>query len=304
MPLKHVQVRVPATTANLGPGFDCLALALDLWNTAEFSIGGDCMRVKVTGEGEGKLPEDQENLVMRSFLYFYETQGLVPPTGLQVVCHNDIPVNSGLGSSAAAALAGLLGANVLSGMQHSTAQLLTLATKIEGHPDNSAAALFGGLVVVITDNEIPVVRRFDPYPWNLALILPEIHLPTPVTRAALPKEVSLKETVYNLGRVALVVEALRTGDADLLEKSMSDRLHEPYRLPLIPGAAEALQAARRSGARAAVISGAGPGLLIISDGDLDPALRAMGSIFSDIQLPFRTLHCAINNKGAQIINFS
>ena len=262
-----VTVRVPATTANLGPGFDTLALALDLWNEAVFRPVESGLTITVEGEGRGVLPLDRKNLVLKAVEELcYAVDRSVP--GLAVRCTNQIPLGSGLGSSAAATLLGLMGANAVLGEPLNRDQILEMAIRMEGHPDNAAAAMNGGLVVVSGINEHGwLVRRFDLPELSAALVLPDFDFPTHAARAALPKQVPIGDAVFNMGRALLVVEALRTGDLDLLGKAMEDRLHQPYRLPLIPRAAEAMAAARQAGAAATAISGAGPSVIAFTAGD-------------------------------------
>jgi homoserine kinase len=240
----RVRVRVPATTANLGPGFDCLGLTLDLWNEADFVLAGRGVRVRVSGEGEGHLPHGADNLTARAFHYFYRRKGLAEPAGVQIDCRNTIPSGSGLGSSAAAVLQGLLAANTLTGCGTPQDALLGMAFDLEGHADNAAAALYGGLTITLHLEERWLTRRFDVPPLRAALALPALDLPTHAARKALPSHISRADAVFNSARTPLVVEALRSGDLELLGQVMDDRLHQPYRLPLIPGAVEALRAAR------------------------------------------------------------
>ena len=261
MSAARVTVRVPATTANLGPGFDCLALALDWWNEATFELVGEDISVLVTGEGAGRLPRDEHNLMAQAFFFFHRAFGLTLPRGLRIHCNNQVPLGSGLGSSASAAVAGLLAANALSGRGVAVSELLRLADALEGHPDNAAAALLGGLVIIARQEEGLLTRRYDLDALSAAVVLPDFNLPTRTARAALPPQVSMQDAVFNLGRTALVVDALRSGDLHLLGQVMDDRLHQPYRLKLIPGAESALAAARQAGAAAAAISGAGPSLI-------------------------------------------
>jgi homoserine kinase len=231
----------------------------------------------------------------------YQRLGVPVPQGLHITCRNSIPLGSGLGSSASAALIGLLGANGLLGNPISRPEILRMASEIEGHPDNAAAALLGGLVVVISQEGEPITRRFDLSMLQAALVTPRFDLPTHAARAALPQKVSMQDAVFNLGRTALVVEALRSGDLDLLGQVMQDRLHQPYRLPLIPGAAEALQAARTAGAKAAAISGAGPSLIAFGGQDLEAVAQAMQAAFMQAGLACRRAAVLnVSNQGALI----
>ena len=164
------RVRVPATTANLGPGFDCLGMALDLWNDVRFSLEGDGVRVTMAGEYGESLPTDETNLVARSFLRLYEEAGAAPPAGLTIDCDVRVPPSSGLGSSAAAAVAGLLGANTLLGRPFDRAGVLELAAAIDGHPDNVAATLLGGLTIVVRKEERLLTKK---------ILVPEAHVAVP-----------------------------------------------------------------------------------------------------------------------------
>lgn len=295
-----VRVRVPATSANLGPGFDCLGLALDWWNEAQFTLEGDCVQVEMTGEGAESLPHGAGNLVAAAALRLYERAGAPAPQGLRIICANHIPLGSGLGSSAAAALLGLLGANRLLGDPFSVDQILALATEIEGHPDNAAPALWGGLVAAVKTSSGVVSHRVEVPPLKLAIAVPRFDLPTHTARAALPQQVSMADAVYNLSCTTLVVEALRTGDLDLLSQVMDDRLHQPYRLPLIPGAKAARQAALDAGAAACVLSGAGPSLLAVARADPQPLADAMTAAFQAAGLFARGFTPSISSSGAQV----
>jgi len=295
-----VTVRIPATSANLGPGFDCLALSLDLWNQAVFSLKNSGFRVEIQGEGAGQIAPNRQNLIVRAFLHFYARFGIAAPRGLHVLCTNQVPLGSGLGSSATAVLGGLLAAQTLSGYPASQQEILKLACELEGHPDNVAAALLGGLAIVAWDKDVVVTRRIELSKVCAVVVLPSLKLPTQAARAALPKEVPLKDAVYNLGRAALVVEALRNGDMELLSQCMDDRLHQPYRLEMIPGGKAALAAARDAGAAAAVISGAGPGLIAFPTGDPERVAEAMQSELSRCGLPARRFILSTTNLGASL----
>jgi homoserine kinase len=301
--ISAVTVRVPATTANLGPGFDTLALALDLWNEAVFEPAESGLSIAVEGEGMGILPLDRTNLVLKAVeeLCLRLNQ---PVPGLAVRCSNQIPLGSGLGSSAAATLLGLLGANAVLGAPLRSDQILEIAIELEGHPDNAAAAINGGLVVISgLNNHGWLVRRYDIPALSAALVLPDFDFPTHAARAALPKQVPFADAVFNMGRVLLVVDALRTGDLDLLGKAMEDRLHQPYRLPLIPRAAEAMAAARAAGAAAIAISGAGPSVIAFTAGDPAQVGFAMADEFRMAGIPSRTFNLTTVNCGAEW-NFS
>ncbi|MDR3575481.1 MAG: homoserine kinase [Anaerolineaceae bacterium] len=300
MSSSSISVRVPATTANLGPGFDCMGLVLDLWNRATFTLSGEGVRVNIKGEGIGRLPTDEHNPIARAFLKFYSSRGIPAPAGIEIVCDNQIPLSSGLGSSAAASLAGLLGANAFLGQPANIQEILRLAIEIEGHPDNAAAALWGGLVVVISHEQQPEVFHFEPAPLKVVVVLPSVNLPTSVSRAALPKMVPMADAVYNIGRTALVLEALRSGDLILLGKAMRDRLHQPYRLKLIQGAEQALQAACQSGAAAAAISGAGPSLIAFPVAEGEPVAARMVAVLEQFGQKARSMVLSTTPQNAAV----
>lgn len=276
---RRVRVRVPATSANLGPGFDSLGLALDLWNEAVFSLEGDCLQITCGGESSASIPADENNLVVRAMRFFCEERGLAFPAGLTVTCQNRIPVGSGLGSSAAAVLTGLYGASALLESPLTQSEALNIAAALEGHADNVAAALFGGLVIAAPTPGGWLAQRIEIPEMEVTVVLPDVVLPTQTARAALPKTVSLKDAAYNLSHALLTVEALRAGDLDQLQQAMDDRLHQPYRLPLIPGAPAAVEAARKAGAKAVAISGAGPSLIAFTHGASQAAGSAMAEAF-------------------------
>jgi len=290
-----VHVRVPATTANLGPGFDALGLALEMWNEAWVRPSPRGTQVRIAGEGRD-LPLEANRLV-QAIHYFYQQCLQSAPPPLEILQYNRIPPGSGLGSSATATVAGLLAASALSQHPLDASALLNLAVDLEGHADNAAAALLGGLVVVLNDEDRWIAHRFNPAPWRAVVTLPQVDLPTHAARAALPRQVSLEQAVYNLGRTALVVQALIQGNLPLLRRAMQDRLHQPYRLPLIPGAAQALEAAQRLGA-AAALSGAGPSVIAFTRIHTEPLAEAMQTAFEGAGLPARTWQLHLSPGGA------
>ena len=299
----NITIRIPATSANLGPGFDCLGLALDLWNETVVTLAIE-YTVQVNGEGKEKLSLGENNLIIRSAQNLAEHVGKrLPP--FHVDCINRIPLSSGLGSSAAAKLTGLLGANSLLGRPLSRDEILDLATEMEGHPDNVAPALLGGLVVSSMDNGKVVTHKIDvgtvhASPIQLTVVLPDFHISTKQARAALPRQVSMKDAVHNISRAVLVTEAIRNGDLELLGKAMNDTLHEPYRLSLIPGAQQAMDAGKEAGAAAVALSGAGPSLIAFSSKQ-DPAIgEAMTRAFEQSGLQSRIFQLKMSNYGAEV----
>lgn len=281
-----LKIRVPATSANLGPGFDCLGLALDLWNEISFEPA-DKTTYHVTGEGADKLNNRSRNLLTSSFAHVHKVCGK-KLTRVKIEAHNNILLSSGLGSSAAAIIAGLYGANELLGKPLDGNALLKLATDTEGHPDNVAPALFGGLVVSAMNADEIITRRYEIPSLTVVIVKPDMHWPTKVARSVLPKSVSRKDAIFNIGRTTLVVDALRNGDLDLLQKVMDDRIHQPYRLGHIPGGMAAYQAAKRFGA--AALSGAGPSIIcFVEPENANAAMKSIKAAFEEQGISVRGL---------------
>ncbi len=294
------RVRVPATTANLGPGFDCLGMALDLWNEVDVTAAGDSLQITIAGEGQSVLPTDRTNAIFQAMEKYARRHGKTLPAGIRIHCQNNIPLGSGLGSSSAAALAGILCAAALLKIPENKEDQLECATQIEGHPDNAAACLLGGLTASLVDHQHVIARRIPITPFPVVIVTPAYHFSTDQARAALPADVPLKDAVFNLSRVAFLTEALRTGDFGLLPLAMQDQLHQPYRIPLIPGAAVAISAAQNAGAVAVVLSGAGPSLLAIlrKPSDLQTVAAAMVDAFKQAGLSTRVFTPSISQEGA------
>ena len=254
-----VRVRVPATTANLGAGFDVLGLSLALYNEID-ATACDTLIITLEGEGAMELPRDASNLVWKAAQRVFAYAGGTAP-GARLHMRNAIPLESGLGSSAAAVVAGVLLGNALLGGRVDREALLALAIDMEGHPDNVAPAMLGGLIAAARDNAgRPLVTRLSVPALKAVVVMPDTRLSTAVARQVLPKTLALADAVFNLGHLALTIAAFQQGDYDLLARAMDDRLHQPYRAPLVPGLAEALTAARERGA-AAALSGAGPAVV-------------------------------------------
>lgn len=299
-----ILVKVPATTANLGPGFDALGLALDLWNEAEFVATDDRqIRLTISGEGEGKLPTDADNPIVDAALKIFDMVKK-PCTGLRIHCLNRVPISSGLGSSSTALLTGLLGANALLGSPFNDEEILKLAIETEGHPDNVAPAMLGGLVASIVYEgrviSLKLPAKANRSPMHVTIVLPDFDFPTKQARAILPKQVERKDAIYNISRAVLVTEALRTGDLDLLGKAMTDALHQPYRIPLIPGAQTAMEAARHAGAAAVALSGAGPSLIAFSSKQEAGIGAAMQRAFESAGLTARIFELGTSYEGAEV----
>lgn len=300
-------VSIPATSANLGPGFDVLGLALDLWNDYTFTESPNLSttHVDILGEGAGKLPTDGSNLVARIIHDEYKriSGRALPPCKLR--CHNRVPAGSGLGSSSTAVLGGLLIAHALhSGKREDLLRadgpVLRRAIELEGHGDNVAPALLGGLVMVSAHDGHAITRRVALPPTKVAVCIPDFHFLTTTARAVVPTQLSRSDAIFNIGRAVLVVEALRTGDLALLAQSLDDRIHEPYRIPAIPGAAEVKRAALDAGAAAVALSGAGPGIIAFAATDHTAIGEAMVQAYAGAELKARAWVLDVIETGARI----
>ncbi|MEW6084553.1 MAG: homoserine kinase [Chloroflexota bacterium] len=301
-----ITIKVPATSANLGPGFDALGLALDLWNVTTVTPAKE-FSVRVTGEGAGRLASGKNNLIIRAAQRLAERAGKSLPV-FHAECVNQIPLSSGMGSSSAAIVTGLLAGNASLENPFSREEILNFACEMEGHPDNVAPAMLGGLVVSTTSyskgmEQGKVIARQIPIDMNMhiTIVLPDFYLPTKQARAALPKKVSMKNAIHNISRTALVIEALRIGDLDLLGKVITDRLHQPYRLKLIPGAASAMNAAKEAGASAVALSGAGPSVIAFSTGEAGIG-ESMKRAFETAGLKARIFRLGVSSRGSEIHN--
>lgn len=287
-----VRLAVPATTANLGSGYDCLGLALGMYNYLEM-VPAEIWKLTVRGEGGETLPRDRTNLVWQSMCRLWEETGTQIPA-VDIIMENNIPLARGLGSSAAVIVGGLTAANHWAGNPLAQDELLKLAVELEGHPDNVAPALLGGLCVSVMEEGRPVALNLDiPQSLRLVVCIPEYTLETEKARRVLPVKVTHQDAVFNLSRGALMVGALARGRLDLLGLASQDRLHQAYRKKLIPGFDDVVAAALGAGAIAGMLSGAGPTMLALSTDDSDGSKigPAMVEAFakSGIRAKYKTL---------------
>jgi len=306
---RRVAVEVPATTANLGAGYDCLGMALELTNRIGLEVrswGRGAIELAVEGEGAGDLPADSRNRFVQGVeAAIREAHGGLPDgASWRIEMVNRIPLARGLGSSAAATVGGLLAANALLGDALSTADLLRLATAIEGHPDNAAAVLLGGFVVSAAIGDSVEAIRFDvPRGIRAVIFIPDLRLSTADMRKVLPAKVPREDAVANLGRVALGVAGMATGRRDILRILTEDRLHEPYRAAVYPQLPRMVADARAAGAIGACLSGAGSSIVAFVDtvsgvARIESAFRAAAA---DSDLPGRVEVVAPRNAPAKVI---
>jgi homoserine kinase len=306
---KSVVVEVPASSANLGAGYDCLGVALAITNRIEAEVRiwsrGE-IELVVDGEGQAELGSDRDNRFVRGIESAMQAIfGALPEgVGWRIGMRNQIPLSRGLGSSAAATIGGLLAGNALAGEPLSRIELLRLGCRIEGHPDNAAAVLLGGFVAsAVSDDDVEAIRLDAPRELRAVLYVPDLRLSTQAMRAALPESVALADAVANLGAVAVGVAGLAMGRYELLSRLTVDRLHEPYRATAYPQLPIMIAAAREAGALGACLSGAGSTILAFTDSaDGAAALEtALTAAAARSDLPGRARTVALRNEGARVL---
>lgn len=310
--MNEITVRVPATSANLGPGFDTLGLALSLYNTVTLRIDDNRVldeRVRISGEGAGLLATDESNLAYSSAQALFNF--VRAPSGFQfsMEMHNEIPLSRGLGSSAAACVGGLVAANEWAKKHFEQAasrdELLTLATRIEGHPDNAAACLLGGFVVSAQDENRAWAVKVPVQKWpHFAVWIPDEPLPTKEARAVVPQTLSREDAVFNISRASLLVAALSTGDENALREALHDRIHQTQRAPLVRGYNNITQVAIENGALGATLSGAGSTILLWAphqSSTRNDIENAVTQLARDNNFGGRFLWLEVDEKGAHVI---
>lgn len=264
--ITHITVKVPATTANLGPGFDCLGAALKLYNEFEFTtLNVDGLMIQVSGMEAEKVQTDESNLLYQSFIKLYQHIEQTAPS-VKIRIKLGVPLSRGLGSSATAIVGGLVAANELAGRPLSELEVMKLAIAMEGHPDNVVPALLGGCRLAATSNNCWEVSDV---PWHRDIVavvaIPDFELSTSQARKVLPAEISRHDAIFNISHFGLLLRGLATNREEWLKAALQDKLHQPYRQALIPGYDAVNNAAINAGAYGMVISGAGPTLLALVD---------------------------------------
>jgi homoserine kinase len=296
---RKVTVKVPATSANLGPGFDTLGMALSFYDELQVeAVAGTDVFVDVHGEGQGEVPTNADNLVVQSIAHTFKKFG-IPMPGLKLRAHNIIPHGRGMGSSGAAVVSGIVAAKgLLDGIvKISDKDLLDLATELEGHPDNVAPALFGGLTIAWEDESGPHHKKLFVHRGVSPLeLVPNFKMSTALARSLQPQSVPHDDAVFNVSRSALLIAAL-TQSPELLMAATEDRLHQDYRASAMPETNALVQMMREHG-HAAVVSGAGPSVLVLSS---DPAQRLEAAKLAAKHYPeWKALMLAVDFKGATV----
>jgi len=293
MPAKRITVRAPATTANLGPGFDCLGMALDLW--AEVVVSASEEALPPAGPPLGEM-------TVKAARRLFSHVGRESPAGLSAEFTQEIPVARGLGASAVARAAGLLAANALLGEPLEREEILALGADLEGHADNMAPALFGGLQVAVREGDsVFHAGLAAPEGLKAVLFVPDMEMPTQESRQVLPEFLSREDAVYNIGHAALVVAALASGRVDLLDVATRDRLHQPARAKVFPAMEALFRAARQAGALGVFLSGGGSTVLALASGSEEGIAQAMAEAAAGEGAGGHTIVTAPSNAGAQVV---
>lgn len=296
-----LSVRIPATSANLGPGFDCFGLALTLYNFIHIEPS-DSLRINLTGRYTDNLPLDETNLVWQSMCTLWKKASFPIPK-VSLTLENHIPPARGLGSSSAAIVGGLYAANTIAGEFFSKQEILEIANEIEGHPDNVTPALFGGVTLAVQTRSSVLARNLlrDPQ-FSVLAIVPDFLLKTDKSREVLPATVSRQDAVFNISHAALLVEALIHQEYAFLSEGMRDRLHQDQRANLVPGLPQTLEAALSAGAYGAALSGSGPTVLALIPPEKAPHIsHAMLQAFSSHGLKAHSYELSVDSEGTTLI---
>ena len=310
-----ISVKVPATTANLGPGFDCLGMALPIYNTItieETVLPGTGIEINVINDDATAdelmlehIPMDENSIIYKAVELLYNSIGQTP-SELKITVQGQIPIARGLGSSAAVIVGGLLAANELLGRPADEVALLSIASEVEGHPDNVTPAIVGGLVLTSLEDDGRVVYRKLEWPeeWSITVCVPDYELLTDISRSVLPKEVAREDAVFNAKRLAMFVHAVNTKDDELMRLALQDRLHQPYRMKLVPGLDSIIENLKHEeNVLGCVLSGAGPSIVIISKkNDIEKIKTIVKNTWEAQNVKVNIMTLPIEKNGAQIIN--
>lgn len=310
-----ISVKVPATSANIGPGFDCLGMALPLYNTItieETVLPGTGVEINIISENNAlsessleHIPLDENSLVYKAVELLYNSIGQTPGE-LKITIRSEIPVARGLGSSAAVIVGALMAANELLGHPADEAALLSIACELEGHPDNIAPAIVGGLVLSSQEEDGAVVYQELNWPqdWLITVCIPDFELSTDIARSVLPKEVPMKDAIFNMRRLAMFVQAVNNKDENLMKMALQDKLHQPYRIKLIQGLDSIMNQLRHiESVLGCVISGAGSSILVISrKNDIDKIKNIVKETWEEQNIKSEIKTLSIEQSGAKIVS--
>lgn len=293
------RVKVPATSANMGPGFDCMGVALDIYNTVAAEEIPEGVVIENHGRDADLIEDDDSNLIYKAMKSVFDKVGYTPK-GLKIISYNEIPVARGLGSSAASTAAGLMLANAMAGETLSLEEIIRLGTALEGHPDNIVPALIGGMTLSYSQDTSSVGYIKLDFPENLRMLVmvPDFMLSTTKARMVLPQQVELGNAVFNISRAALMVAALTAGKLEHLKYAVQDRLHQPYREKLIPGMQEVFEQAYNAGARGVFLSGAGSTIVAMVDADNNDFLSRLRGFLERMSYNWELKFVNVSRQGA------
>lgn len=306
-----VSVKVPATSANLGPGFDCMGIAIPVYNeitVEETVMPGSGIEINIIDESDSydvySIPKDKNNLAYKAIELLYNFVGQ-SASDIKITIKTGIPVTRGLGSSASVIVGGLIAANKLLGSPADDMVLLSIASEVEGHPDNVAPAMFGGFCLASIENDGSVSYSKLPWPddWKLNLIIPDYELDTNIARSVLPESIPVFDAAYNVRKCAMIVDAVYRADFELMKKSLKDKLHQPYREKLVKGFKELSEfLENKDEILGCVISGAGPSILVVSkDNSFEKIKDDVKKIFNDLNVNCDIKTFNIENDGTKVI---
>ena len=310
-----VSVKVPATSANLGPGFDCLGIALPIYNTVtidETVLPGTGVEINILSQDENfddliidHIPTDENSIVYKAVELLYNSIGQTP-SELKINIQTQIPVTRGLGSSAAVIVGALIAANHLLGEPADESAILSIATEIEGHPDNVTPAVVGGLVLSSMEDDGSILyRKIDwPEDWAITVCIPDVELATEISRSVLPENVPMQDAVFNTKRMGMLIQAIHAQDEELMKAALTDKLHQPYRAKLVPWMDEINQSIKHDDdIFGCVLSGAGSTVLVISKQNATDRVRNKISLVMtnlNVKADIKTLK--VENDGATIVS--
>lgn len=294
-----IKLRVPATSANMGPGFDTLGVAVGLYNRMmieEISEG-----LEIINRDKGTfVPEDENNLIYRSMLEIFDCVGY-KPKGYRIIQDSKIPMTRGLGSSSACIIGGMLAANIISGRQLTYEQIIHLAARLEGHPDNVGPAMYGGFCVSLTEGERTIVKSTKLKSHiKFAVIIPDFFVATKKSRGVLPEKVDFKDAVFNISHASMLQAAMLTGDMKALEIGVRDKLHQQYRKAYVDGMDDIFEKTYTLGSHATYLSGSGPTILAVLDGGYNEFKLGMERYFRENGLEWKCMILPIDNVGAVV----
>lgn len=301
--MPQFKIKVPASTANVGPGFDIFGLSLSLYNYFTLEESDELIITASGPQNDDSLPLDNSNLVFEAIRFFYQHINK-PCPNFKIHLDINVPLSSGLGSSSTAIVAGLALANIFEGNIFDKEGLLNLAFQIEGHPDNISAAIFGGFTVSsVTKSNSVMYKKLDwPDEWKILIAHPDFKVSTVEAREILPKTVDLKDAIYNMGMSSMLITSILFKDPDLLQKSLNDKLHQPYRNKLIPGMKDIIDNMETVGAYGSILSGAGPSIcVILSENFLDSAKSILKQTWDSYGITCTLYNLSVDKTGLDYI---